>query len=91
MAQRHKSAIKRHRQNLKKASRNRSIRSRVRSAIRSLREIIEEKDPAKAATELPLTMKTIDKAATKGVLHRNTASRYISRLRKQVAALAQAS
>ncbi|HYD48726.1 MAG TPA: 30S ribosomal protein S20 [Terriglobales bacterium] len=91
MAQRHKSAIKRHRQNLKQAARNRSIRSRVRSAIRSLRETIEGSDGPKALAELPLTMKTIDKAATKGVLHRNTAARYVSRLRKQVAALAKAS
>lgn len=87
MAQRHKSAIKRHTQSLKRASRNRAIRTRVRSAIRSLREMIDGNDAAKAAAELPVTMKTIDKAATKGVLHRNTASRYISRLRKQVASL----
>ncbi len=87
MAQRHKSAIKRHRQNVKRATRNRAIRSRVRTVIRALRETIASSDAAKAAADLPLTMKTIDKAASKGVLHRNTASRYISRLRKQVAAL----
>ena len=80
MAQRHKSAIKRHRQNVKRQERNQVVRTRVRHAVRELREVIAKKDTATAETMLRDTMKTIDKAVTKGVLHRNSAARKISRL-----------
>ena len=46
--------------------------------IRDLREIIENQDVAAAETKLRSVMTTVEKAVTKGVLHRNTASRYIS-------------
>ncbi len=84
MAQRHKSAIKRHRQSEKRAARNQSIRTRVRHTIRELRRCITDKDTSKAAELLPEVIKTITKAATKGVIHRNSASRRVSRLTRQV-------
>ena len=87
MAQRHKSAIKRHRQNVKRAARNQAERTQVRHAVRELREIIARKDTATAETELRSVVKTLNKAVTKGVLHRNNASRRISRLSRQVAGL----
>lgn len=87
MAQRHKSAIKRHRQNVKRASRNQSVRTHVRHTVRELRETIARKEVETAATQLRGVMKTLDKAVTKGVLHRNSASRRIARLSEQVAAL----
>lgn len=87
MAQRHQSAIKRHRQSVKRHARNQMIRTRVRHTIRDLREIIENQDVAAAETKLRAVMATVEKAVTKGVLHRNTASRYLSRLSHQVAAL----
>ncbi len=87
MAQRHPSAIKRHRQSVKRQARNQMIRTRVRHTIRDLREIIENQDVAAAETKLRSVMTTVEKAVVKGVLHRNTASRYISRLSHQVAAL----
>ena len=90
MAQRHKSAIKRHRQNVKRQARNQIVRTRVRHAVRELREVIAKKDTATAETMLRDTMKTLDKAVTKGVLHRNNAARRISRLSQQVAALKSA-
>ena len=90
MAQRHKSAIKRHRQNVKRQTRNQVVRTRVRHAVRELREVIAKKDRATAETMLRETMKTIDKAVTKGALHRNNASRRISRLSSQIAALKSA-
>ena len=90
MAQRHKSAIKRQRQNIKRQARNQVVRTRVRHAVRELREIIAKKDTATAETMLRDTMKTLDKAVTKGVLHRNNAARRISRLSQQVAALKSA-
>jgi len=90
LAQRHKSAIKRHRQNVKRQARNQIVRTRVRHAVRELREVIAKKDTATAETMLRDTMKTLDKAVTKGVLHRNNAARRISRLSQQVAALKSA-
>ncbi len=87
MAQRHQSAIKRHRQSVKRHARNQMIRTRVRHTIRDLREIIENQDVAAAETKLRSVATMVQKAVTKGVLHRNTASRYISRLSHQVAAL----
>jgi len=90
LAQRHKSAIKRQRQNIKRQARNQVVRTRVRHAVRELREIIAKKDTATAETMLRDTMKTLDKAVTKGVLHRNNAARRISRLSQQVAALKSA-
>ena len=87
MAQRHKSAIKRHRQNIKRAARNQIVRTHVRRAVRVLRETIGRNEVEVARTQLRAVMKTLDKAVTKGVLHRNNASRRISRLSHQVAAL----
>ena len=91
MAQRHPSAIKRHAQNLKRASRNQVVRTHVRHIVRELRDTIARKDIAAAETQLRSVMKTVDKAVTKGVLHRNNAARRISRLSHQVAALKKAS
>jgi len=91
LAQRHKSAIKRHRQSVKRVARNQIIRTHVRHAVRHLRETIAKKEVDAAASQLQAVVKTIDKAVTKGVLHRNNASRRISRLSQQVAALKQAS
>ncbi len=90
MAQRHKSAVKRHRQNVKRQARNQIVTTHVRRAVRELREVIAKKDSATAETMLRTTMKTIDKAVTKGVLHRNNAARRISRLSQQVSALKSA-
>ena len=91
MAQRHKSAIKRHRQNVNRAVRNKSIRNRVRRVVRELRETIARNESDAAQTMLGTVMATIDKAVTKGVLHRNNASRRIARLSSQVHALRAAS
>jgi small subunit ribosomal protein S20 len=73
----HKSAEKRVRQNEKRRQNNRSNRTRLRSAIKKLRAEIDGGNPAEL---LPQTISTIDKAVQKGVLHRNAAARYKSRL-----------
>ena len=86
MATRHKSAIKRHRQNLKRQARNANIRTRVKHVIRETREALANKSENVEA-ELLTAIKTLTKAVSKGVLHRNSASRRISRLSKQAAAL----
>lgn len=87
MADRHPSTIKRHKQSLVRKERNRALRSRLRHAIRSLRETIASADADKARTELHAVTRELDKAATKGLIHRNNASRHVSRLASQVAAL----
>ena len=84
---RHLSQIKRQRQNVKRAERNRAIRSEFRSFIKRVKLAVEKKD-AKAAKEALVAAKSkIDKAVSKGVLHRNSASRKISRLSRFVASL----
>ena len=87
MAERHKSAIKRHRQSLKRAARNKTVRSQMRHTIRELREVIGRSEGEAAGKMLPGVVKTIDKAVTKGIIHRNSAARRISRLSRQVAKL----
>ena len=91
MAQRHKSAIKRHRQSLKRADSNRVVRTHVRRVVRELRETIARKELDDAQRQLQGVMKTVNQAVTKGVLHRNNAARRIARLSSQVTALRKAS
>lgn len=76
----HKSAIKRVRQNEKKRLVNRANRSTVRTEIKKLRSALSDGDKAKSAELLSGTVSAIDKAVNKGILHKNTAARYKSRL-----------
>ena len=79
----HKSAEKRMRQNEKRRKINRSNRTRVRGAIKTLRNAMESTD-GNVNELLPQTVSVIDKAVQKGVLHKNAASRYKSRLTRHV-------
>ena len=76
----HKSAIKRQRQNEKRRIVNRNNRGRVRTGIKKLRAALGAGDAEQVQTLLPATVSLIDKAVQKGVLHRNAAARYKSRL-----------
>ena len=76
----HKSAKKRIRQTIKRTVRNRSLRSSMRTAIKKYRSLLEQGDAGIATEAFPKVQKTIDKMVTKGILHRNTAARYKSRL-----------
>ena len=67
---------------------NKSRRSQMRTYVRKVEEAIAAKDPAAAATALHDAEPLVARAAQKGILHRNTASRKISRLTKRVKALA---
>ena len=77
------SVLKRARQTVTRSSRNRGVRTKVKTFIKKLFAAIETKDKTKVDPALRLVVKTISSAASKGVLHRNTASRYISRLSKK--------
>ena len=79
-----KSAKKRVLVNRKKAERNKSIKSAVKTSIKKVEVAIEAKDKEAATVALQNAISTIDKAATKGVYHKNTAARKVSRLSKAV-------
>lgn len=75
-----KSAKKRILVNQTKADRNKAIKSSVKTAIKKVYVAIDANDVAAAKEALTAATKIIDKAATKGVYHKGTASRKISRL-----------
>ena len=84
----HQSALKAHRQNLVHRERNRKYRSQLRSALKQIRSFIDDpksaKDQAAAKKQLNQAVSLIDKMAGKGIIHRNTASRYKTRLSSRV-------
>ena len=75
-----KSAKKRILVNRTKAARNKSIKSATKTAIKKVYAAIEAKDREAAKAALLAATSTIDKAARKGIYHKNSASRKISRL-----------
>jgi small subunit ribosomal protein S20 len=83
----HFSALKRARQTEKRTAVNRANTSRLRTALRTLRETIEEGDKKAAEQTYRETVSVLDKAIQKGSLHSNTAARYKSRLGARVNAM----
>ena len=79
----HKSALKRIRQNEKRTLRNKMTKTRVKNVVKATRLAANE-TPETAADTLKQAMQVIDKAASKGTIHRKTASRRIARLSRQV-------
>ncbi len=79
-----KQALKRHRQSLKRRARNRAIKSRVKNAIKKVRLAIEARDKEMAQAALRDATSILDKAASKGVIHKKNAARRISRLTSHV-------
>jgi small subunit ribosomal protein S20 len=84
----HKSAEKRIRQNARRKEINRSNRSKLRTQIKKLRAAIAGNDKTVSGELLNPTVSVIDKAVNKGLIHRNTAARYKSRLTRHVAEVA---
>ncbi len=80
----HPSALKRHRQSEKRRIRNRAIKTRLRRLVRDVRAAVSTRDLAAARERLATAARALDKAVTKGVLHRNNAARRISRLARAV-------
>ena len=83
-----KSQIKRHRQNEKRRLNNRVARGRTRTIVNKAKTAIEGGNQATAAEAIKLAISSLDKAAEKGVIHKNNAARRKSRLMKRLAELA---
>jgi small subunit ribosomal protein S20 len=80
VAKRTKSALKANRQNIKRREQNRQMRSKLRTSLKAIRASLDAEDVEGAKTALSQTVSMVDKMATKGIIHRNTAGRYKSRL-----------
>ncbi len=83
-----KSAIKRIRQNERNRKRNQSVKSRVKTYMSKVLAAIEAKDKEALATVLPQALSEIDRAASKGVLHKNNAARKKASLQRRAAKIA---
>ncbi len=84
----HKSAIKRHKQSLVRKERNKAVKTSLRTASKRVEASAAGTDNVEAASQLKLAVKTFDKAASKGVIHKKTAARNKSRLTKKINAMA---
>jgi small subunit ribosomal protein S20 len=81
---RHKSAIRQQRRSVRRKAVNARNKSALRTNIRKVREAVKAKDHEGAKTLLPRVFASIDRAVKKGTIHKNTGSRYKSRLTRQV-------
>ena len=82
-----KSQMKRIKTNEKARQRNKAVKSTLRTHVRKFREAAEAGDAAKAQTLAQTACRALDKAASKGVIHRNQAANRKSAIQKQAAAL----
>jgi small subunit ribosomal protein S20 len=82
-----KSQIKRNKQNEVARERNKAVKTGLKSAIRKFRELAEAGDKTAAAEAAKTALKKLDKAASKGVIHKNQAANRKSSIAKKVAAL----
>ena len=82
-----KSQIKRIGTNAKATERNKAVKSEVKTAVRAAREAVATGDKAKAAAAVAVAGKKLDKAVSKGVLHKNQAANKKSAIAKKAAAL----
>ena len=80
---RHKSTEKRARQNKKQYQANRAVKSSVKTGVKNLLTVLEAKDKEGSTSQLKKVISTLSKAASKGMVHKKTASRRISRLTKR--------
>jgi small subunit ribosomal protein S20 len=81
----HKSAEKRNRQRIKRRARNLFYLSTLRTYMKRVRKSLDDGNVNDAKETLPKAVTAVAKAASRGVIHKNTAARYISRLNKAVA------
>ncbi len=83
----HKSALKRNRQTVRRTERNMARRNRIRTYVRKLEDALASGDASSAEEAFKAAMPELQRGVTKGVLHKRTASRKLSRLAKRVKAL----
>jgi len=79
-----KSAAKRARQNITRENRNRRIKSMLKTSIRRFEESLQSGDVEEARVKMNTAVRQIDKAAAKGVVHKNNAARKKSRLNRML-------
>ena len=84
-----KSQIKRNKQNEKARQRNKAVKSSLKTSVRSFREAADAGDADKAEQALRVAYVKLDKAASKGVIHKNQAANRKSALAKRVAEIKQ--
>jgi small subunit ribosomal protein S20 len=82
-----KQSLKRHRQSEKARERNKAVRTRVKNSIKQVRSAIQARDKEQARAALQNANSVLDRAASKGVIHRRKAARRMSRLSRQVETL----
>jgi len=80
----HKSALKRARQNEVKRINNKGYKTRVKKAVKEVRTALSDNSVDQAKKSFVKTVSIVQKAASKGIIHRNQASRKISRLATQI-------
>ncbi len=85
----HPSALKRQRQNEKRRIRNKGYKSSINTFIKKTLKALEEKDLEVATENYRKAVRKLDSAVNKGILHRKTASRRISRITRRMNALSQ--
>ena len=69
---------------IKRREQNRSLRAKLRTGLKSIRKSLDDKNVEGAKTALTSLQSLVDKMATKGIIHKNTASRYKSRLAAKI-------
>jgi len=84
----HVSSLKRARQTETRTAANRANRSRVRTSLRAMREALVKGDAKAASAQFKETVSALDRSVQKGVFHKNTVSRYKSRLNARLKAIA---
>ena len=78
----HKSAIKRARQNEVRRLRNKSVKTRIKTIVKDVRSSAKETSDADMSAKISAVQSAFDKASKRGVIHKRTAARKISRLAK---------
>ena len=81
----HNSALKAHKQSIARRDQNRALRTRLRRALRDIRAAIDTGEGDQVNQALRSTVSLVDRMAGKGIIHRNAAARYKSRLASRVA------
>jgi small subunit ribosomal protein S20 len=89
-SKKNKSALKRQRQNLKRRESNKSVLTAIKTQVKKTRQAIQSSGTEAAATELKAAQSLLSKAAAKGIVHKNNASRRASRLAKKLSKASQA-